>query len=112
MYPSAESNQNTSSYKHDSGSCALRLKKEEIISHIAGSLCYAKVCKITATETKYALEIVKKQQGWWRGVTSIICLLTNGMLMEIGIRYTCIPNEYLSIVPWENIQKNLWGKTT
>lgn len=99
LYPSAECNQNTSSYEHDSGSCALRLKKEEIISHIAGSLCYAKFSKITATETKHALEIVKKQQGGWRGVTSITCLLTNGMLMEIGLRYTGIPNEYLSIAP-------------
>lgn len=71
LYPSAESNQNTSSYEHDSGSYISRPRKEQIIFHIAESLCYAKLSKITATETNHALEIVKKQQGGWRGVTSI-----------------------------------------
>lgn len=71
LYPSAESNHNTSSYEHDSGSHTLRPKKEEIIFHFAESLCYAKLSKIIATETNHALEIVRKQQGGGRGVTSI-----------------------------------------
>lgn len=71
LYPSAESNQNTSSCEHDSGSYRLRPKKEQIIFHIAESLCYAKLSKITATETNHALGIVKKQQEGGRGVTSI-----------------------------------------
>lgn len=71
LYPSAESNQNTSSYEHDSGSSTLRPKKEEIISHFAESLCYAKLSKIITTETKHALERVQRQQGGGRGVTSI-----------------------------------------
>jgi len=70
MYPSAEANYNTSSSEHDSGSYTLRPKKEEIISHFAESLCYAKLSK-NITETNHAFEIVEKQQGGGRGVTSI-----------------------------------------
>lgn len=71
MYPSAGSNHNTSNYECDSGSYTLRFKKEETIFHFADSLCYSKLSKIIATETNHALEIVQKQQGGGRGVTSI-----------------------------------------
>lgn len=45
--------------------------KEEIIFQFLESLCYAKLSKMIATVTNHALEIVQKQQGGGRGVTSI-----------------------------------------
>lgn len=63
LYPSAESNHNTSGYEHDSASYTLRPKKEEMIFYFAESLCYAKLNKIIATETNHALEIVQKTAG-------------------------------------------------